>query len=58
MIEQQAYSKGLHFTGIYSSNKEEVKNRIKQEQELYPKARIVLVNVLHSGSNMGYSIYV
>jgi hypothetical protein len=62
MNEVQARQEGLHFTGVYSSNKEEVKERISKERKECPKARIVLVNVPHnklsrSGPGMGYSAY-
>lgn len=62
MNEQQAHAQGLHFTGIYSSDKEEVKTRIANDRKKYSKARIVLVNVPHSklsrsGPGMGYSAY-
>lgn len=62
MNEIQANQEGLNFTGIYSSNKEEVKARIAQERLLYPKARLVIVNSPHSklsrsGPGMGYSVY-
>ena len=62
MTEQQAREQGLNFTGIYSSNKEEVKERIAEIRKKFPKARIALVNVPHSklsrgGPGMGYSAY-
>ena len=43
MTEQRAEEEGLSFTGIYSSDKEKVKARIKEERKERPKARIVLV---------------
>ena len=62
MNERQAQQEGLNFTGIYSFNKDEVKNRITDIRREFPKARIVLVNVPHSklsrsGPGMGYSAY-
>jgi len=62
MNKQQAHEQGLHFTGVYSSDKEEVKTRIAEYRQKYPKARIVLVNEPHSklsrsGPGMGYSAY-
>jgi len=62
MTETNAKKEGLHFTGIYSWDKEEVKNRIKDEKEKYPKARIRLVNsppsrLSRGHHGMGYSAY-
>jgi hypothetical protein len=62
MNERQAQEQGLHFTGHYSSDKDEVKRCIAEDRVKYPKARIVLVNVPHSklsrsGPGMGYSAY-
>jgi hypothetical protein len=62
MTEKQAREEGLHFTGIYSSYKDEVKTRIADIRKKYVSARIVLVNVPHSklsrsGPGMGYSAY-
>src|SRR5271157_1768014 len=56
MNEYQAQQEGLHFTGIYSSDKEEVKKRIAESRTKYPKARIVLVNV-PSFLRVGYTAY-
>jgi len=62
MNEKQAKQEGLNFTGIYSSNKDVVKNRIAEIRKEFPKVRIVLVNVPYSklsrsGPGMGYSAY-
>jgi hypothetical protein len=62
MNEQSAREQGLNFTGIYSSNKQEVKDRIAEIKTKYPLARVRLVNVPHSrlsrsGPGMGYSAY-
>lgn len=54
MTEKQAIEQGLHFTGIYSSNKDEVKSNIEEARKKYPLAKIVLVN--RSPRN-GYSAY-
>jgi hypothetical protein len=62
MNEQSAREQGLNFTGIYSSNKQEVKDRIAAIKAQYPLCRIRLVNVPHSplsrsGPGMGYSAH-
>ena len=62
MNERKAREEGLSFTGIYSHDKEEVKERISKERKERPKARIILVTVPpnklsrgHHGT--GYSAY-
>lgn len=58
MTEKQAIEQGLHFTGMYSSNKDETKSKIEEERKKYPLARIVLVNTPYtSRSGKGYSAY-
>ncbi len=62
MNERQARQEGLEFTGIYSWNKEEVKERIAKERKEKPKARIVLVRIPHNklsrgGGDGGWSAY-
>jgi hypothetical protein len=62
MNEQSAREQGLNFTGIYSSNTQEVKDQIAKIKEEYPLCRIRLVNVPHSklsrsGPGMGYSAH-
>lgn len=54
MTEREAEQQGLSFTGIYSSNKEEVKTRIAKERKEKPKARIVLVRVPHNPLSRSY----
>ena len=62
MNERKAREEGLSFTGIYSHDKNEVKERIVKERKERPKARIVLATVPpdklsrgHHGT--GYSAY-
>ena len=62
MNERQAHQEGLHFTGIYSHDKEHVKTQILELRKLYPKARIVLVSIppdplSRSSHGIGYSAY-
>lgn len=60
MTEKQAIEQGLHFTGMYSSNKDETKSKIEEARKKYPLARIVLVNTPYtsrSGKGTGYSAY-
>jgi hypothetical protein len=62
MTENQAQQEGLHFTGIYNWDKEDVKKQIADRRAKYPKARIVMVNTppskLSRGHHgMGYSGY-
>lgn len=45
MTEKQAIEQGLHFTDIYSFDKDEVKSNIEEARKKYPLARIVLVNI-------------
>ena len=61
MKEKQAIEKGYRFSGVYSHDKEEVKNRIAEEKVKGNKA--VLVNKPPSRYSrghhgMGYSMYV
>jgi len=61
MNKKQAEQKGYGFTGVFSSNKEEVKVRIVEEKKKGNKA--VLVNVPPSPYSrgyhgMGYSMYI
>jgi len=62
MNERQAIESGLHFTGVYSKDREEVKVRMSELRSKRPGAKICLVNVPHSklsrsGPGMGYAIY-
>jgi len=55
---KEAEARGYQFTGVYSSNKEEVKSRQKE----YEGYKTLLVTVPHSkysrsGGGCGYSIY-
>lgn len=43
MKKDNAIAEGLHFTGIYNSDKEITKRRITEARARYPLARIVLV---------------
>ena len=52
MNKKQAMNEGLSFTGIYSWNKETVQQRIKEERQKRPKARIILIS-----EDNGYSAY-
>lgn len=43
MKKEEAIAQGLHFTGIYNSDKEKTKQQITEARTRYPLARIVLV---------------
>lgn len=55
MKKEEALSQGLHFTGIYNSDKEETKKQIAIEQTKYPKARIILVRETVSKLSRSFS---
>jgi len=62
MNEKQAEQEDLRFTGIYSSDKEEVKIRILEALKTRPKSRIILVTspaspLSRSHSGSGWSAY-
>jgi hypothetical protein len=62
MNKRQAIEEGLHFTGIYNSSKDEVKQKIAGYRIQYPKARIVLVEepfdkLSRNYPGKGYSAY-
>jgi hypothetical protein len=55
MTEERAKQEGLHFTGMYSRNKEVTKAEIDDARKRYPKARIVLVRTPDSKLSRGYT---
>ena len=59
MNEKQAIDKGYGFSGVYSHDKDEVKERILTEKKLGNKAVIVTKKSCGRGyDTVGYSMYV
>lgn len=59
--KERAAREGFRFTGIYSSDREEVKRRLEEMRAKYPQAKFVFVNVppnpLSRGHHgMGYEV--